>query len=84
MLLHSFHRPNGIQLTPRSSHLSQDEMTSRLDRIKEVIAKAKVDAGDACLSANGGEIWLVPTFKDVGDWSPIAKRQIELEWRWDT
>lgn len=70
----------------RSSDMSSEKVTSRLDRVMATICEVKQTGGVDCLTARGAEIWLVPTFKDVAEWYPMARREVgqDIEWRWDT
>lgn len=58
---------------------------SRLDRIRDAIRETQQAGGPECLTAQGAELWLVPTAKDVAEWLPDAKRTLgqEVQWRWD-
>ncbi|KAK3696550.1 hypothetical protein LTR37_017892 [Vermiconidia calcicola] len=61
------------------SDLPEHEIQAKLDDVKAKISEAKQGAA----SAKGGAIWLVPTFKDVDDWQPVAKRELpDMEWSW--
>ena len=75
-----------LSILMHSSELSREEVISRLDKVQDLIRKTKDDIGAECLTARGGSIWVVPTFKDVGEWSPIAERQLDasVKWSWKT
>lgn len=56
-----------------------------MDDIKVTIEKAQQDNAPEALSAQGAEIWLVPTFQGLDEWRPIARRRLEgTEWRWES
>ena len=75
-----------LDLYEASSDLSREEVLARLDNIKAKIRETRESMGSDCLTARGASIWLVPTFKDVGEWSPIATRELDadIEWEWKT
>lgn len=56
--------------------LKVDEVTSKISQVQQ--------ANPESLSTKGGEVWLVPTYKPMAEWQPIAKREIPygVEWEW--
>ncbi|RMY39011.1 hypothetical protein D0865_12943 [Hortaea werneckii] len=67
------------------SDLPEDEVQIKLDEVNSEISQAK-QANPESLTARGGEIWLVPTYKPIEEWQPIAKREIPygVQWEWQT
>ncbi|KAI6894247.1 hypothetical protein KC334_g12287 [Hortaea werneckii] len=67
------------------SDLPEDEVRIKLDEVNSKIFQAK-QANPDSLTANGGEIWLVPTYKPIEEWQPIAKREVPygVQWEWQT
>ncbi|KAI7152821.1 hypothetical protein KC349_g8753 [Hortaea werneckii] len=67
------------------SDLPEDEVRIKLDDVNSKISQAK-QANPESLTAKGGEIWLVPTYKPIEGWQPIAKRVIPygVQWEWQT
>lgn len=67
-----------------SSDLPEDEVQGKLDEVHSQISQAK-RANPASVTAKGGEIWLVPTYKPIEEWRPIARRELHwVEWEWQT
>ena len=67
-----------------SCDLPEDEIESKLGDVKAKIEEVKKESS-GCTTATGGSIWVVPTFKDVGEWQPIGKRELpDVEWIWNT
>lgn len=55
-----------------------------MEEVEATIEEAKNESRGA-LSALGAEIWLVPTYKDIDDWLPVAVRKLErVQWRWES
>ena len=66
----------------KSSDLPQDEVSAKMDDVREAIQKAQ-EGDSQALTATGAEIWLVPTHLDIDDWKPIARRTVEgARWSW--
>ncbi|KAI6900177.1 hypothetical protein KC318_g8590, partial [Hortaea werneckii] len=67
------------------SDLPEDEVQRKLDEVNSTIFQAK-QANPESLTAKGGEIWLVPTYKPIEEWQPIAKREVSygVQWEWQT
>ncbi|RMX74663.1 hypothetical protein D0869_12368 [Hortaea werneckii] len=67
------------------SDLPEDEVQIKLDEVHSKISQAK-QANPESLTAKGGEIWLVPTYKPIEEWQPIAKREVRyaVQWEWQT
>jgi len=67
-----------------SSEVPVDEVEAKLHEVGEKVQYAKERYPDS-KAASGGEIWLVPTYKAIEDWKPIAIRQLpEMKWEWLT
>lgn len=68
-----------------SSDLPEDEVRIKLDEVNSKISQAK-QANPDSLTAKGAEIWLVPTYKPIEEWQPIAKREVPygVQWEWQT
>ncbi|GAB1737497.1 hypothetical protein NU219Hw_g1808t1 [Hortaea werneckii] len=76
-----FYRPH---LSLMYSDLPEDEVQKKLDKVTSQISQAK-RANPESVTAKGGEIWLVPTYKPVEEWRPIARRELHwVEWEWQT
>ncbi|KAI7267329.1 hypothetical protein KC345_g7949 [Hortaea werneckii] len=67
------------------SDLPEEEVQLRLDEVNSQISQVQ-QANPESLSTRGGEIWLVPTYKPIEEWQPIATREIPygVEWEWQT
>ncbi|KAK0871702.1 hypothetical protein LTS02_001766 [Friedmanniomyces endolithicus] len=66
------------------SEVPVDEVEAKLHEVGEKVQYAKERYPDS-KAASGGEIWLVPTYKAIEDWKPIAIRQLpEMKWEWLT
>ncbi|KAI6817107.1 hypothetical protein KC340_g14791 [Hortaea werneckii] len=67
------------------SDLPEDEVRIKLDEVNSKISQAK-QANPDSLTAKGAEIWLVPTYKPIEEWQPIAKREVPygVQWEWQT
>ncbi|KAI7299710.1 hypothetical protein KC315_g17510 [Hortaea werneckii] len=67
------------------SDLPEDEVRIKLDEVNSEISQAK-QANPDSLTTKGGEIWLVPTYKPIEQWQPIAKREVPygVQWEWQT
>ena len=68
----------------RSSDLSEPEVRVKLRDVYGLIRSAMEEEPKA-LTAKGAEIWLVPTYKPLSEWQPIAQRKLDdIEWVWDS
>jgi hypothetical protein len=69
-----------------SSDIPPNEAKKTLDGLVEKVQEVKRE-NEGCSRARGAEIWLVPTFKGIGEWKPVAVRKLdkeEVEWVWET
>lgn len=67
-----------------SSDMSQDSVRARLAEVSANVQTARSQCPDA-RTAKGAEVWLVPTFKGIDDWQPVAKLEMpDVEWTWVT
>ncbi|KAK4560574.1 hypothetical protein LTR86_005771 [Recurvomyces mirabilis] len=66
------------------SGIPREEVVTKLDEVSAKIVDLTMKQSD-CRKANGAEIWLVPTFKSIDQWKPIARRRLEgVGWEWRT
>ncbi|KAI6799124.1 hypothetical protein KC332_g16459 [Hortaea werneckii] len=67
------------------SDLPEEEVQLKLNEVDSEISQVQ-QANPESLSTRGGEIWLVPTYRPIEEWQPIAKREIPygVEWEWQT
>ncbi|GAB1734366.1 hypothetical protein NU195Hw_Modified_598t1 [Hortaea werneckii] len=65
------------------SDLPEEEVQLKVDEVTSKISQVQ-QANPESLSTKGGEVWLVPTYKPMAEWQPIAKREIPygVEWEW--
>ena len=67
-----------------SSDLPEAEVQVKLDEVNKSIREVKQQQAGS-KTAKGASIWLVPTYKAIDEWTPIAKRQLpDVEWEWQT
>ena len=67
-----------------SSDLPEDAVRGKLGEVEKTVQEAKKQHPGST-SAKGAAIWLVPTFKPIEEWQPIAKRDLpRVEWSWET
>lgn len=72
----------------QSSELPKQEVEAKLDEIQSKVQKVRdrtvtQESGKGS-SFTGGSIWLVPTYKKIDEWEPIATRTLQdVKWTWD-
>ena len=68
----------------RSSELASDQVSAKLDDVKAAIQQVQAKTKDAAaLTARGAEVWLVPTYRPINEWRPVARRKLEgVTWSW--
>ncbi|KAK5167997.1 uncharacterized protein LTR77_006564 [Saxophila tyrrhenica] len=67
-----------------SSDLPQSDVQAVLGQVKADIWEARRPNPDST-TAKGAEIWLVPTFTTIEDWTPVATKELpDVEWTWAT
>ncbi|KAK3672244.1 hypothetical protein LTR78_007784 [Recurvomyces mirabilis] len=67
-----------------TSGISREEVLGKFDDVKAKIKDVKKRL-PGCRKATGAEIWLVPTFKTIDQWKPVARRRVEgVSWQWRT
>ncbi|KAK3615621.1 hypothetical protein LTR56_026479 [Elasticomyces elasticus] len=66
------------------SDVSESHVAEKLTEVIDAIQDAKQQNADS-KTTTGGSIWLVPTFKAIDDWKPVAIRQLpSMRWVWST
>ncbi|KAK4901899.1 hypothetical protein LTR49_027184 [Elasticomyces elasticus] len=67
-----------------NSDVSESHVAEKLTEVIDAIQDAKQQNADS-KTTTGGSIWLVPTFKAIDDWKPVAIRQLpSMRWVWST
>ena len=68
----------------RSSDMPPQSVSDEVERVYEAIRTVR-KTHEASHLATGATIWLVPTFKSVEDWKPVAVRHLpDVDWVWRT
>ncbi|KAK5691202.1 hypothetical protein LTR97_011854 [Elasticomyces elasticus] len=64
------------------SDASEDHVEEKLTKVNDAIQDVRQQYPDS-KTTTGGSIWLVPTFKAIDDWKPVAIRQLpSMKWVW--
>ncbi|KAK4902149.1 hypothetical protein LTR27_001051 [Elasticomyces elasticus] len=67
-----------------NSDVSEGHVEEQLTKVNDAIQDARQQYPDS-KTTTGGSIWLVPTFKAIDDWKPVAIRQLpSMKWVWST
>ncbi|KAK5690297.1 hypothetical protein LTR17_025989 [Elasticomyces elasticus] len=67
-----------------NSDVSEGHVEAQLTTVDDAIRDARQQYSDS-KTTTGGSIWLVPTFKTIDDWKPVATRQLpSMRWVWST
>lgn len=65
-----------------SSEISTDDLEGKTSDVHAAITAARAE--QEVRDAMGAEIVLVPTFKHVDEWQPVASRQLpNVKWQWE-
>lgn len=69
---------------PDSSDLPTDEVEAKIEEVKTKVREAKEQHPDKVVWAvKGGSMWLVPTYRPIEEWRPVAIRELpEMRWSW--
>ena len=63
--------------------MPEDEAKKKFEEVYEKVQEAKQNSQSK--TAKGAVIWLVPTYKTIEEWKPVAKRHLpDTEWSWPT
>ncbi|KAK3615575.1 hypothetical protein LTR56_026507 [Elasticomyces elasticus] len=72
------------QEVANNSDASEDHVEEKLTKVNDAIQDAKQQCSNSKITTRGS-IWLVPTFKAIEDWKPVAIRQLpSMKWVWST